>query len=83
MITPDQPKGKTVSKAEFLAPNEDPLQDLDGLEEVPDHRNDIGDWCPWSNTRTADGTCPQFCHEADLFTGFDAGDRDLGDGKDL
>lgn len=44
---------------------------------VPEHDNDLGDWCPYSGTRTADGTCPQFCAEADKITGFDAGDREL------
>jgi len=56
---------------------------LDGLEEVPDHRNDLGDWCPRSGERTADGTCPLYCHEADVLTGFDAGDRELPADTDL
>jgi hypothetical protein len=46
------------------------------LEEVPDHHNDLGDWCPRSGERTADGTCPVYCREADEITGFDAGERD-------
>jgi hypothetical protein len=70
------PEGEpAINKIEFLA--EDPEQYLDGLEHVPDHKNDVGDWCPWSGSRTADGTCPQFCHAADLIVGYDAGDRDL------
>ncbi len=56
---------------------------LDGLEEVPEHRNDLGDGCPHSGSRTADGTCPQYCHEADVLTGFDAGDRELPEDTDL
>lgn len=48
----------------------------DGLEEVPSHRNDLGDWCPRSGERTADGTCPVYCREADEMAGFEAG-RDL------
>ena len=44
---------------------------------VPDHGNDLGDWCPYSGTRTANGTCPQYCLEADEITGFN---RD-GDSK--
>jgi hypothetical protein len=47
------------------------------MSEVPDHRNDLGDWCPRSSESTADGTCPLYCHEADVITGFDAGDREL------
>lgn len=50
-----------------------------GLEEVPGHRNDLGDWCPHSGERTEDGTCPVYCLEADIITGFDAGDRELPD----
>jgi hypothetical protein len=60
-------------------------EDPDGgeLEEVPDHRDDLGSHCPWSGTRTSDGTCPVHCHEADVLTGFDAGDRELPDSTDL
>lgn len=65
-----------MSRAEFPAPGEDPDQYLDGLEEVPEHRNDLGDGCPFSGGRSADGTCPLFCREADDLVGFDAGDRD-------
>jgi hypothetical protein len=43
------------------------------MRKVPEHHNDLGDWCPYSGTETADGTCPQFCAEADDITGFDAG----------
>ncbi|HEY1705650.1 MAG TPA: hypothetical protein VGG75_38685 [Trebonia sp.] len=58
---------------------EDPLQDLDGLEQVPEHRNDVGDWCPYSNRiRTADGTCPLYCEEADRLAGFNAERDDVG-----
>ena len=32
---------------------------------------------------TEDGTCPQYCHEADVLVGFDAGDRELPDDTDL
>jgi hypothetical protein len=53
------------------------------MSEVPDHRNDLGDWCPRSGEGTADGTCPLYCHEADVITGFDAGDRELPDSTDL
>lgn len=48
----------------------------DDDEQVPEHRNDLGDYCPDSGTRTADGTCPQFCREADDMAGFDAGRED-------
>ena len=61
----------------------DPDENLDGLEEVPDHRNDLGDWCPRSGERTADGTCPLYCHEADVLVGYDAGDRELPADTDL
>ncbi len=54
-----------------------PDGDLDGFEEVASHVSDIGDWCPRSGERTADGTCPVFCHAADIAAGFDAGDRIL------
>jgi hypothetical protein len=57
--------------------------DSGDLEEVPDHRNDLGDGCPRSGERTADGTCPLYCHEADVLVGFDAGDRELPDSTDL
>lgn len=57
--------------------------DDDELEEVPQHRNDLGDWCPRSGERTGDGTCPVYCHEADVLAGFDAGDRELPDSTDL
>jgi hypothetical protein len=60
--------------------------ELDGtgeMEEVPDHHNDLGDFCPNSGEYTEDGTCPQFCHEADVIVGFDAGDRELPDSTDL
>lgn len=50
---------------------------------VPDHRNDLGDGCPSSGARTKDGTCPQYCHEADMLAGFDAGDRELPYSTDL
>lgn len=60
----------------------DPLDD-DELEEVPSHRNDLGDWCPSSGKRTADGTCPQYCHEADVLVDYDAGDRELPYSTDL
>lgn len=52
----------------------DPL-DHDELKEVPSHRNDLGDWCPSSGKRTADGTCPQYCHEADVLVDYDAAGR--------
>ena len=71
-----------MSKPEFLSPGEDPDEHLDGLEQVPGHRNDLGDWCPFSGQRSADGTCPQFCKEADDLAGFDAGRDDCGDGED-
>lgn len=47
----------------------------DELERVPEHHNDLGDWCPGSGRRTSDGTCPQYCRHADELTGFDAGER--------
>lgn len=56
----------------------DLLED-DELEEVPSHHNDLGDWCPLSGRRTPDGTCPQFCADADELAGFDAGDREPPD----
>ena len=62
----------------FLSPGEDP----DGLERVPEHRNGLGDWCPYSGLRSADGTCPQFCKEADDLAGFDAGREDCDDEED-
>jgi hypothetical protein len=67
-----------MSKIEFLTAGEDPQEYLDGLELVPPHDNDIGDWCPYGDgsTRTADGTCPQYCEEADDIAGVDAG-RDV------
>ena len=52
----------------------------DELEKVPDHHNDLGDWCPRSGELTADGTCPVFCREADGLAGFDAG-RDDEEGE--
>lgn len=55
----------------------------DGLEKVGEHHNDLGDWCPWSGSYTAGGTCPQHCHEADVLAGFDAGDRELPHSTDL
>jgi hypothetical protein len=55
----------------------------DGLTEVGEHRNDLGDQCPYSGAYTADGTCPQYCHEADVQAGFDAGDRELPYDTDL
>lgn len=58
-----------MSVPEFPAPDDA----LDGLEEVPSHSNDLGDWCPLGGQRTADGTCPLFCEEADDLAGFDAG----------
>jgi hypothetical protein len=51
----------------------------DELETVPEHHNDLGDWCPSSGGRTADGTCPQYCRHADELVGFDAGERDEDD----
>jgi hypothetical protein len=49
----------------------------DGLDDflvrVPDHHNDLGDWCPRSGEYSADGTCPLFCREADDIMGIDAG----------
>ena len=60
-----------------------PDEYLDGLEEVPSHRNDLGDGCPRSGERTTGGTCPLGCHEADVLTGFDAGDRGLPESTDL
>lgn len=45
----------------------------DNLVLVPEHRNDLHDWCPRSGERTADGTCPVYCAEADRIVGFDAG----------
>jgi hypothetical protein len=68
-----------VTEVEVLAD----LPEDDELEEVPDHRNDLGDWCPRSGERTGDGTCPLYCHEADVLVGFDAGDRELPDSTDL
>ncbi len=64
-------------------PTPDPGLDQDGLEEVPSHRNDLGDHCPYSGSRSADGTCPLSCHEADVLVGFDAGDRGLPESTDL
>ncbi len=61
----------------------DTEEPFDDDEEVPDHRNDLGDWCPDSGALTASGTCPQFCHEADVLAGFDAGDRELPSSTDL
>ena len=55
----------------------------DDLEEIQDHRNDLGDWCPYSGQRSADSTCPLYCHEADVAAGFDAGDRELPGSTDL
>ena len=52
------------------------LGETEEMEEVPDHHNDLGDWCPDSGTYTKDGTCPQFCRHADDLVGFDAGDRE-------
>jgi hypothetical protein len=60
-----------------------PEQLADFLEEIPDHRNDLGDWCPRSGEYSAGGTCPLYCHEADVLVGFDAGDRELPDSTDL
>ena len=40
---------------------------------IPEHDNDLGDWCPDSGKRPADGTCPQYCRDADEQAGFDAG----------
>lgn len=65
------------------------LYDEDGYEseedeelaQVPEHHNDLGDWCPDSGSRTADGTCPQSCKEADDIVGFDTG-RDDDDNDD-
>jgi hypothetical protein len=54
----------------------------DDDEEVPSHRNDFGDWCPFSGSRTSDGTCPQFCEEADDLAGFDAGRDECDDDDD-
>lgn len=53
-----------------------PQAEPQDLAEVPDHHNDLGDACPDSGKLTADGTCPQYCREADDLVGFDAGDRD-------
>jgi hypothetical protein len=50
----------------------------DELEIVPEHHNDLGDWCPHSGKRTADGTCPLYCRHADEIVDFDAGERDDG-----
>jgi hypothetical protein len=55
----------------------------DDLGQVGDHHNDLGDWCPYSGAHTADGTCPLYCHEADVQAGFDAGDRMLPASTDL
>lgn len=55
----------------------------DDLGQVGDHHNDLGDWCPYSGAYTADGTCPLYCHEADVKAGFDAGDRMLPGSTDL
>jgi hypothetical protein len=55
----------------------------DDLEQVSEHRNDLGDGCPYSGAYTGDGTCPQYCHEADVDAGFDAGDRELPMDTDL
>jgi hypothetical protein len=57
-----------------------------GWSAVPEHRNDLGDGCPYGSMDphyTEDGTCPQYCHEADVLVGFDAGDRELPDDTDL
>lgn len=67
-----------MNTVEFPDRGGHPDQDLDdGLEAVPSHRNDLDDWCPFGadgdGARTADGTCPQFCREADEIVGFDAG----------
>lgn len=55
----------------------------DDLEEVPEHRNDLGDACPYSGAWTADGTCPQWCHEADVLADYHAGERELPGSTDL
>lgn len=34
------------------------------LDEVPEHSNDIGDWCPYSGTMQPGGECPQWCRQA-------------------
>jgi len=34
------------------------------IDEVPNHSNDSGDWCPYSGTMTQGGECPQGCRQA-------------------
>jgi hypothetical protein len=64
------------------------LAENSGMERVEPHRNDLGDGCPYgsgidSPWYTSDGTCPLFCHEADVNADFDAGDRELPYSTDL
>jgi hypothetical protein len=62
------------------------LADNSGMAAVPSHRNDLGDGCPYGSMDpyyTEDGTCPLYCHEADVLVGFDAGDRELPESTDL
>lgn len=42
------------------------------LAEVAGHRNNLGDWCPWSYEKTPGGRCPIYCRE-------DTGARDDDD----
>jgi hypothetical protein len=66
------------------AEHETPADEMpDDLEEVSEHHNDLGDGCPYSGAFTGDGTCPLYCHEADVDAGYDAGDRELPDSTDL
>ena len=54
-----------IPAAEQPATNEPPLPD--GARLFNDHVNDLGDWCPWSQSPVADpypysdGRCPQAC----------------------
>ncbi len=59
-----------------------PAPEDDELTEVPEHHNDLGDWCPSSGGKTSDGTCPQYCRHADELVGFDAGERDGDEDED-
>jgi hypothetical protein len=62
------------------------LAENSGMEGVESHHNDLGDGCPYGSSEqyyTEDGTCPVYCHEADVNAGFDAGDRELPDSTDL
>lgn len=42
-----------------------------GVRAIPEHNNDLGDWCGWSGTewRAGADTCPQYCREASVRMG--------------